>query len=521
MSNFKEPNLLVPTIIALGKNGGCISTTKLIEELTKLMQPSGEDLEINESRNDSKFSQKVRNMKAHDAFDNLGWAERTEDGWKLTASGQNFFNRLVSLNGNQNNIPTTTHQPLATNFTPTQIIYYGVPGTGKSFQVDAEINETICKYNKGKASDDLISYEKQVTRVVFHPDYGNADFIGQVMPKSRKGGIEYEFKPGPFSQILRKAYLNPNRPYFLVIEEINRGNAAAIFGDIFQSLDRLKGSESSEGERIRNEVYKYTAGWSKYGITNEEINGYILDIEKNPERDSDISYDSDDPENAPKAAIRIPALGMHFSINSQIRLPPNLSLYATMNTSDQNVFTLDNAFQRRWEMKQVPNKLASKIPEGTTAEQQEKLKAEVSQYNAYIGGSKEDGGTSVEWGVFRDEINKVIMRSAEQNGLSSMEDKRLGGWFIVPMKSDEKEGSTAIITKEAFAEKVLKYLWDDAFKFDRASHFGKVQTLEELVENFEKDGFNVFIDAEIKKLQRDSSITHDASAQNDTSVTNG
>ena len=127
-----------------------------------------------------------------------------------------------------------------------------------------------------------------------------------------------------------------------------------------------------------------------------------------------------------------------------------------MNTSDQNVFTLDNAFQRRWEMKQVPNKLASKIPEGSTVEQQEKLKAEVSQYNAYIGGSKEDGGTGVEWGVFRDEINKVIMRSAEQNGLSSMEDKRLGGWFIVPKKSDEKEGSTAIITKEAFAEKVLK-----------------------------------------------------------------
>jgi len=97
------------------------------------------------------------------------------------------------------------------------------------------------------------------------------------------------------------------------------------------------------------------------------------------------------------------------------------------------------------------------------------------------------------------------MKSAEENGLSSMEDKRLGGWFVVPKKPDEEGDSKAAITKEAFAEKVLKYLWDDAFKFDRPAHFGKVLTLEKLIENFKKDGFSVFVDAEIKKLQEKGS----------------
>jgi hypothetical protein len=99
------------------------------------------------------------------------------------------------------------------------------------------------------------------------------------------------------------------------------------------------------------------------------------------------------------------------------------------------------------------------------------------------------------------------MLSAEENGLSSMEDKRLGGWFITPKNApDDPEGTSPKITKKAFAEKVLKYLWDDAFKFDRKSHFGNIITLEDLVENFERNGFKVFVEksAEIAKLQPDN-----------------
>ena len=161
------------------------------------------------------------------------------------------------------------------------------------------------------------------------------------------------------------------------------------------------------------------------------------------------------------------------------------------STIDQNVFTLDNAFQRRWEMKQISNKLKN----------DNEHPDEKAQYNQPIGD------TGVTWGKFREEINKIIMLSAEENGLSSMEDKRLGGWFITPKNEpDAPEGTEPKITKKAFAEKVLKYLWDDAFKFDRKNHFGSVKTLEDLVENFEKDGFKVFVEKaeEIAKLQSDT-----------------
>ena len=410
-------------------------------------------------------------------------------------------------------------------FTPSQIIYYGVPGCGKSHTVDEEINKAINEYNEGKTDDDKISYEDQVTRVVFHPDYGNADFIGQIMPKIReRGGVDYIFKPGPFSQILRKAYLNSSKPYFLVIEEINRGNAAAIFGEMFQLLDRIKDNKKDKSG--------YGPGWSSYSILNDDVNDYIRDIKAYEKSDhsgcvksnhpKDMLDGNGNPVDSPDAngkkeidfstatsycSLELILQGFDspqiFRESTAIRLPPNLSIYATMNTSDQNVFTLDNAFQRRWEMKQVPNKLRNSLPKNTTEEQKKDLEAEIAQYDESIGE------TNVKWGVFRDEINKIIMRSAEDNGLSSMEDKRLGGWFIVPKKPDEKEDSKAVITKQAFAEKVLKYLWDDAFKFDRNSHFNfnkdEEPTLEKLIENFETEEFEIFVDPQIRELQKKTS----------------
>ena len=191
---------------------------------------------------------------------------------------------------------------------------------------------------------------------------------------------------------------------------------------------------------------------------------------------------------------------IHFSANTAIRLPPNLSIYATMNTSDQNVFTLDNAFQRRWEMKQIPNDLKNT---GDSAAQYCRTIKKVKKTES----GEETVDTNVQWGDFRKAINEVIMDSAQANGLSSMEDKRLGGWFYT--ESDN------------FAEKVLKYLWDDAFKFDRKTQFGEIKTLEDLVKEFNKVGFKVFKADAISKLQSDSLTTPDTPAQNDTSVTNG
>lgn len=378
-----------------------------------------------------------------------------------------------------------------------QVIYYGVPGCGKSHAVDKIINEAIAEFNKDKNAENQITYEKQVIRTVFHPDYCYADFVGQIMPKKeRDGGIKYEFKPGPLANIIRKAYLNPTKPYFLIIEEINRGNASAIFGETFQLLDRYKNGKHSSEEEIRNENYDYTEGWSKYSINNDDLNGFILlggesDI---TEKESGVVYESDSSET-PKSAIKIPSRNLHFSTYSGVRLPPNLSLYATMNTSDQNVFTLDNAFQRRWEMKQVSNKLKNDKAHSD----------ENAQYDQIIGN------TDVKWGDFREKINEIIMQSAEENGLSSMEDKRLGGWFITPKKAvDADKDALPEITTQAFAEKVLKYLWDDAFKFDRKSHFAdgdkSFKTLEDLIDSFKEKGFKVFKNETIKDLQVKTSL---------------
>ena len=409
-------------------------------------------------------------------------------------------------------------------FTPVQVIYYGVPGCGKSHAVDKIINEAIAEFNKDKNAENQITYEKQVIRTVFHPDYCYADFVGQIMPqKERDGGIKYEFKPGPLANIIRKAYLNPSKPYFLIIEEINRGNAAAIFGESFQLLDRYKKGEHSSNEEIQNENYNYTEGWSKYSINNDDVNDFILQggDPKVTEKEPGVVYESDSVDS-PKSAIKIPSRNMHFSTYCGIRLPPNLSLYATMNTSDQNVFTLDNAFQRRWEMKQVTNKLKDNVPQNLSDAEKDAAQIEVNQYNEYIGGTIENGGTSVKWGEFREEINKIIMLSAEENGLLSMEDKRLGGWFITPKNEpDDPEGTPPKITKKAFAEKVLKYLWDDAFKFDRTSHFGSTTTLEDLIEDFEDNGFKVFVGKadKIAKLQPVTTTGHTPGEGNHTDPT--
>ena len=145
---------------------------------------------------------------------------------------------IVNLEKKQEN----REYPSSSPHTPSQTIYYGVPGSGKSHKID-EITKSLP--------------EEQMIRVVFHPEYTNADFVGQILPTLTEDGIEYRFKAGPFSRILKNAYQNSQSPYYLIIEEINRGNAAAIFGDLFQLLDR-----NSEG-------------YSCYEIENLDINSFI------------------------------------------------------------------------------------------------------------------------------------------------------------------------------------------------------------------------------------------------------
>ena len=336
--------------------------------------------------------------------------------------------------------------PSATSFTsPEQIIYYGVPGSGKSHEIKHKLEE---EYKIPEEKQDVF-----VERTVFHPEYTNADFIGQIMPKLVQGKTDFVFKPGPFTSILKKALCDSQNRYVLIIEEINRGNAAAIFGELFQLLDRI--DDASKTTSHEKELNTYGKGWSEYFVMNSEINNYI--------RDSDDTFDG-------KA---LDLNGIHFSANTGIRLPPNLSILATMNTSDQNVFTLDNAFQRRWDMKLIENVF------GDTEE-------EINQRNAFVDSAKQ-----ITWEKFQTAINIKIGKMSEDAGLSSMEDKRLGCWFVKAVKL----GNDYIISKDLFAEKVLKYLWDDAFKFCREKVFNNYTNLESLTRDFKGDKeFSVFKD---------------------------
>lgn len=271
------------------------------------------------------------------------------------------------------------------------VLLYGVPGCGKSYTI------------KTQYCDD----EQYMERVVFHPDYTYSDFVGQIMPTNVDGHISYPFIPGPFTRILRKAESDHDHEYFLVIEEINRGNAPAIFGEVFQLLDR------------RN-------GVSEYGISNADIAREVYD----------------DPE-------------------AMVRIPANLFILATMNTADQNVFTLDTAFKRRWAMKSIRND---------------------------IGGCEYGGtlicGSTISWRMFAETINALII-DLGQGSLSS-EDNRLGAYFV---REEELNSPTA------FAEKVLMYLWNDAFKYDHSRVFKpEYKTLEDLIDGFMTIQFGVFQD---------------------------
>lgn len=286
------------------------------------------------------------------------------------------------------------------------VILYGVPGAGKSWTIKNEY-----------CSDD-----SKIERLVFHPDYTYSDFVGQILPKlDEKNQVTYIFTPGPFTNILKKAYLNPDENYYLVIEEVNRGNAPAIFGDIFQLLDRNVKTSSSE-----------------YTITNSDI-----------------------------------AKEVYGDENHKVSIPSNLSILGTMNTSDQNVFTLDTAFQRRWNMRLIQNRFADDGSEKEFA-------------NTKILD------TSITWEKFLTEINSIILNKNIR--MTSSEDKRLGTHFIAKEDlefdySEDGKGQSTIEAKrhnKKFAEKVLKYLWDDAFKFNKGEIFDltKVNSLEKVIEKF-------------------------------------
>lgn len=370
-----------------------------------------------------KYQSRLRNLKIYNI--DMNFDEPIEDDFKQGDDGDN-----TEL------IPDESIRKQ----TGCNVLLYGVPGSGKSWTIEHE----YCKPGT------------KVERLVFHPDYTYSDFIGQILPAVDEGGqVSYKFTPGPFTNILRDAYHHPADEYILIIEEINRGNAPAIFGEVFQLLDRKVDIRDIGDDG-------FPIGTSEYGITNMNIAREMYGEARK---------------------------------TTKVRIPSNLSIIGTMNTSDQNVFTLDTAFQRRWDMRLIENNFDNVDP---------KLADAVIL------------DTTITWRNFCTEINRIVVGNGAR--MSSAEDKRLGAYFVHlkdlqfndgmgdlsngeydalrkketagTITADEKarlaQIRDAMKQNRRFPEKVIKYLWDDAFKFNREIVFETTdyQSLEQVIRVF-------------------------------------
>lgn len=251
------------------------------------------------------------------------------------------------------------------------IIFYGAPGTGKSHTIDLLTN----------------GLKRFIT--VFHPETQYSDFVGSLKPKMNGTNITYEFRPGPFTKALIQAYKTPDTPVFLVIEEINRAAAAAVFGELFQLLDRENGE-------------------SKYAIDVADPD--MLDF---------INHQ----------------LALPNPIDT-IKIPGNLSILATMNSSDQAVMPMDTAFKRRWYFEYIP------IDFTTLGCATHPLELSLT-----------NGTYEMTWSQLAQSINQVLASK------QIPEDRLLGPYFLCNAELIDQATSL-----ETLRSKLFVYLWDDVLR---------------------------------------------------------
>lgn len=307
---------------------------------------------------------------------------------------------------------------------PRQLILFGSPGTGKSRHIAKEILPKI-----GIEGEENPEDSPHATRVVFHPEYAYGDFMGKLMPLSEDGQVKYNFYPGHFMQALARAYRNileagsvqDAQNVALVIEEINRGNSAAIFGTAFQLLDRSPDDRPD--------------GWSEYPVQLSEMEydqlEETLGVVPLTEGDDLIGYKYQGKEYNLEEFYG----QLEISAERKVRIPPNLYLLATMNTSNESIYHMDVAFKRRWYWQYMD------IEEEIVSEEKEEA--------AFTGRS--------EWENFVDSLNDFIREN--QKYVRRVEDKQIGHWFLV----GEGEEEQAEFQKSDIQNKVMFFLWDSVF----------------------------------------------------------
>ena len=351
-------------------------------------------------------------------------------------------------------------------------VFFGAPGTGKSYKINKSVLDILKADKNGNPT------RGNYIRVTFHQDYSYAQFVGTYKPTMNGNAIEYNYVPGPFMRILAMAYKNilsaPKdeegkfvkgsiEPFVLIIEEINRAKAAAVFGDMFQLLDRDDDGVSEYDMQPSREVKEWLA--SECGVSLELFNS--------------------------------------------IRIPDNMFIWASMNSADQGVFPMDTAMKRRWEFEYV----GINNGEFLTDEKGDSIRDEKGDKKESQGGSFKIAGEKegIEWNVLRRAINDKLM----SDDIKAHEDKLMGPFFIKTMDKkgnllpgfeiheDSDEDSDKFIN--LFCEKVLMYLFEDAAKTKRPQLFSgvkpdKINSYSYICEQFkgnikadnEKPGIGIF-----------------------------
>ena len=348
----------------------------------------------------------------HEKFEELNLKSNRGLKSALDRYGE-FLSEMNEENVQEEVIETNYMTKLNTKFDRNRILF-GAPGTGKS-------------YTLNKEKTDFLKNGGEFERVTFHPDYSYAHFVGTYKPVSNESGeISYEYVPGPFMRTYVAAMKSANsdnpKPYLLIIEEINRANVAGVFGDVFQLLDR-------NSENI-----------SEYPIqTSEDMRKYLAK-----------------------------ELGGASALYTEIKIPDNMFIWATMNSADQGVYPMDTAFKRRWNFTYL----------GINDNEEGILGKEIS-----LGSG--DYERKVEWNELRKAINIELLEECKVN-----EDKLLGPYFVAKNCLDFNEKFV-----EVFKNKIIMYLFDDAAKHKRSVIFSGSETkniYSEICKEFDEKGIFIF-----------------------------